>query len=136
VSEAAEAPPAPSIANKTILLLDDDVKARESVRVILDAAGLKVVDASFRDDIRELFDNSDATVALICVADTEDRELALCIKIKAMSQGSPLSIIMCAPNWTRTGILKALKYGAKDILLQPCDAGELVTKVSRFLKAA
>jgi DNA-binding NarL/FixJ family response regulator len=53
-----------------------------------------------------------------------------------MRHGSPLAIIMCAPNWTRTGVLKALKYGAKDILLKSCDADELVTKVSRFLKAA
>ncbi len=125
-----------SIANKTILLLDDDPQARELVRGILNAAGLNVVDASLKDDIRELFDNSNAVVALICVSDTEDRELALCIKIKAMRQDSSLPIIMCAPNWTRTGVLKALKYGAKDILLNPCDAGELVTKVSRFLKAA
>lgn len=125
-----------SIADKTVLLLDDDVQARELVRGILAAAGLKVVEASLKDDIRELFDNSDAVVALICVSDTEDRELALCIKVKAMRQDSPLPIIMCAPNWTRTGVLKALKYGAKDILLKACDADELVTKVSRFLKAA
>ncbi len=134
--QVTEAAGVASIANKTVFLLDDDLQARELVRGILAAAGHTVVDASLKDDIRELFDNSDAGVALICVSDTEDSELALCIKIKAMRQDSPVPIIMCAPNWTRTGVLKALKYGAKDILLNPCDAGELIAKVARFLKAA
>ncbi len=94
-----------------------------------------MVYAPLKADIENSCHN-DAEVAVIGVADTEDRELALCIKINAMRQGSPLPIIMCASQWTRTGVLKALKYGAKEIILKPYDANELVSKVTKFLKAA
>ncbi|MSM40247.1 MAG: response regulator [Geobacter sp.] len=133
---AGEKPATINVGNKTILVLEDDELARESLKQYLSAAGWSVVDAPLKADIRELFANNDAEVAVIGVAETEDRELALCIKINAMRQGSPLPIIMCASQWTRTGVLKALKYGAKEIILKPYDADELVSKVTKFLKAA
>ena len=120
----------------TILLLEDDEQVREIVRQSLCAAGMHVVAASLKADIRDICSQNNARVAVVGVADTEDRELALCIKINAMNQDAPLPIIMCAPQWTRSGVLKALKYGARDIVLKPYDADELVTKVNRFLKAA
>ena len=120
----------------TILLLEDDEQVRENIKQSLCAAGMTVVAASLKADIREICAQNNTRVAVVGVADTEDRELALCIKINAMNQDSPLPIIMCAPQWTRSGVLKALKYGARDIILKPYDADELVTKVNRFLKAA
>jgi len=131
-----EKPATITVANRTILVLEDDELARGNLKQYLSAAGWSVVDAPLKADIREIFANNDAEVAVIGVADTEDRELALCIKINAMRQGAPLPIIMCASQWTRTGVLKALKYGAKEIILKPYDADELVSKVTKFLKAA
>jgi len=131
-----EKPATITVGNRTILVLEDDELARGNLKQYLSAAGWSVVDAPLKADIREIFANNDAEVAVIGVADTEDRELALCIKINAMRQGAPLPIIMCASQWTRTGVLKALKYGAKEIILKPYDADELVSKVTKFLKAA
>ncbi|GAM09704.1 response regulator PleD [Geobacter sp. OR-1] len=137
-AETASAPAAGAVpeAEAIILLLEDDEQVRENVRQSLCAAGMNVVAASLKADIREICAQNNARVAVVGVADTEDRELALCIKINAMNQDAPLPIIMCAPQWTRSGVLKALKYGARDIVLKPYDADELVTKVNRFLKAA
>lgn len=120
----------------TVLFLEDDEEVRENVRQALCSAGISVVAASLRADLREICPQNNAAVAVVGVSDTEDRELALCIKIKAMNQDSPVPIIMCAPQWTRSCVLKALKYGARDIILKPYDAAELVSKVNRFLKAA
>jgi CheY-like chemotaxis protein len=135
-SVGASAAGADVAGGATILLLEDDEQLREIVKQSLSAAGLSVVAASLKADIREICAQSNARVAVVGVADTEDRELALCIKLNAMNQDSPLPIIMCAPQWTRSGVLKALKYGARDIVLKPYDADELVSKVNRFLKAA
>jgi CheY-like chemotaxis protein len=136
--EPAETPTAAGGASTepTILFLEDDENVRENVRQSLCAAGMTVVAASLKADIREICSQNNAMVAVVGVADTEDRELALCIKICAMNQSAPMPIIMCAPQWTRSGVLKALKYGARDIVMKPYDANELVTKVNRFLKAA
>jgi CheY-like chemotaxis protein len=124
-------------AEQTILFLEDNVGDRQRISEFLAAAGHKVIDGSLGADIRELFGQGDASLALIGVADTEDRELALCIKLNAMCKdGRALPIIMCAPQWTRNGVLKALKYGARDIIVKPYDSTEVLSKVSRCLKAA
>ncbi|KAF0219426.1 MAG: response regulator [Geobacteraceae bacterium] len=132
----ASAVPRAVASEETILILDDDEPARRQAKDFLAVAGLKGIDAPLGEDIRELISRGDAKVVVIGVADTEDRELALCIKINALCQGSPIPIIMCATEWTRTGVLKALKYGARDIIVKPYNADELVAKINKFLIAA
>lgn len=127
--------PVPAM-NQTVVILDDDAGDRQNVKNFLSGAGIELLEASSNDDIRELFTQGKATVALIGVADTEDRELALCIKVNSFCQDKPVPIIMCAPQWTRTAVLKALKYGARDIILKPYLADELVSKVKKYLQAA
>ncbi len=122
--------------DETIIILEDNQQEREKLRECLAATGLKLLDAALNADIRELLQQGRPRVAIVGVADTEDRELALCIKISSLSQDQPLPIIMCAPEWTRSGVLKAIKYGARDIVLKPYSTEELVAKVRKFLKAA
>ncbi len=120
---------------ETIIILEDDAREREKIRKCLEATGVKLLDAPLSVDIRELFAQGDVKVAVVGVADTEDRELALCIKIASLRHDTPMPIIMCAPEWTRSGVLKAIKYGARDILLKPYSQDELVKKVKRYLSA-
>lgn len=119
-----------------VLILDDDQFERQQVTEALSAAGVKVVAASLDDNIKELFAAGAVKVALISLTNADDRELAVSIKLRALAHDSQLVIIMCAKQWTRTGVLKALKFGARDIVLKPCSAGELLAKVAKFLKAA
>ncbi len=123
-------------AEETIIILEDNQQEREKMRECLASTGLKLLDGALSADIRELLQQGRPRVAVVGVADTEDRELALCIKISSLSQDQPLPIIMCAPEWTRSGVLKAIKYGARDIVLKPYSGEELVAKVKKFLKAA
>jgi CheY-like chemotaxis protein len=123
-------------AEETIIILEDNQQEREKLREYLASTGLKLLDAALNADIRELLQQGRPRVAVVGVADTEDRELALCIKISSLSQDQPLPIIMCAPEWTRSGVLKAIKYGARDIVLKPYIGEELMAKVRKFLKAA
>jgi len=51
-----------------------------------------------------------------------------------LRQDQPVPIIMCAQRWTRTAVLKALKYGAQDIIIKPCDPDELASKVKRLCR--
>ena len=136
VSEAGEEREEREEREETIIILEDDLRERENLKRCLEATGVKLLDAPLSADIRELFAQGDVRVAVVGVADTEDRELALCIKIAALRHDKPMPIIMCAPGWTRSGVLKAVKYGARDIILKPYTQDELVTKVKRFLRAA
>jgi CheY-like chemotaxis protein len=119
-----------------VLILDDDQFERQQATEALSAAGLKVVAASLDEDIQELFAAGGVKVALISMINGDDRGLAVSIKLLALAHNSQLAIIICAKQWTRSGVLKALKFGARDIILKPCSAGELLAKVEKFLKAA
>ncbi|SNB47067.1 response regulator [Geobacter sp. DSM 9736] len=119
-----------------VIILDDDELDRQHVKSFLASTGLKLVDGSLQEDIKGIFSQNEAKVAVIGVSDPDDQDLALCIKINALCQDAPVPIIMCAHKWTRLKVLKALKYGARDIIMKPFSAEELVTKVTRLIKAA
>ena len=57
--------------------------------------------------------------------------------IKLQSAGRPLPpIIFAGPEWTRSAVLRAVKYGAKDILVTPASGDEIQDKVSRHFQKA
>ena len=72
---------------------------------------------------------------LVGVADAEEQELSLCHKIQAHTRERGIPVIICARQWTRAGVLKALKYGARDILLKTTSPDELATRVMRLVQA-
>ena len=118
----------------SIVVLEDNDDAR---RMIVDAvkfADYQVVEGMLSADIKELFAGRNVRLVIISAEDADDRELAVCIKVNAMRQDSPPPIIMSAQRWTRTAALKALKYGARDIIIMPCGEEELVAKVRKFCK--
>ncbi|RNC70707.1 MAG: response regulator [Desulfuromonadales bacterium] len=121
---------------RRVLILEDDALDREMVRELLAARGFEPVEAGLDADIREIFSQGGFRLVVLGIHNNDDRDMALCIKIKAIAQGETLPIIMCAREWTRSGVLKAVKYGARDIIVKPYQLEEVVAKVQRFLTAA
>jgi CheY-like chemotaxis protein len=118
----------------SIVVLEDDEDARRLIVEAIKFTGFKIVEGMLNADIKELFSGRNVRLVIICSLDADDRELAVCIKVNAMRQDSPPPIIMSAQRWTRTAALKALKYGARDILIMPCTNEELEKKVRKFCK--
>ena len=118
-----------------VVVLDDDESERERLVTLFGSLGPRIVAGSLGSDIKELFSGCRVRAVMIGSVDADDRELAVCIKVHAMRQDSPPTIIMSAQRWTRTAVLKALKYGARDIIIKPCADDELVGKISRFVRA-
>lgn len=117
-----------------IVVLQDDDDARRFIVDAIAFTGFPVVEGTLDDNIKELFSNRNVRLVIIGSDDADDRELSVCIKVMAMRQDSPPPIMMSAQRWTRTAALKALKYGARDIVLTPCSEEELATKVRRFCR--
>lgn len=118
----------------SIVVLEDSEVARRMMVEAVAFTGFQVVEGTLNDDIRELFAGRKVRLVIIGSLDADDRELAVCIKVNAMRQDSPPPIIMSAQRWTRTALLKALKYGARDIVIMPCSPEELAEKVKRYCK--
>lgn len=118
----------------SIVILEDDEAERQQMVEAVGFTGYQIVEGSLNSDIKELFSGRTVRLVLIGSLDADDRELATCIKINAIRQDSPPPIIMSAHRWTRTAVLKALKYGAREIIIKPCGQEELAAKVRRFCK--
>lgn len=118
----------------SIVVLEDNEVERQHLVELVAFTELQIVEGSLNADIKELFNGRNVKLVLIGSQDADDRELAVCIKVNAIRQDFPPPIIMSAECWTRTAVLKALKYGARDIIIKPFNNDEVVTKVRRFCK--
>ncbi len=117
-----------------IILFEDVDTDRKDLAESLGFTGMKIAEALVDADVKEVFSQGNARLVMICSEDADDRELAVCIKINALRQDKPVPVMMCARRWTRTAVLKALKYGARDIIIKPCEPAELTEKVNRLLR--
>jgi DNA-binding response OmpR family regulator len=134
--EAVAAPAEYAADESTVLILEDNSTDLQFFQETLSATDIKALTATLDADLTEFFPHGSVKAVLLGVVDADDRELSVCIKIKSISTKSPVPVIMCARQWTRIGVLKALKYGAEDIIVKPCTPDELKGKLSKFLVAA
>ncbi|MRR06197.1 MAG: response regulator [Deltaproteobacteria bacterium] len=134
--EASANPSHNAAAGGFVLVLEDDHDAREDVKGFLLASGFTVKVSHLGADIKDFFAEEEIQAVVLGVKKADEWELSLCSKIKEMSGNPKLPIIVCANQWTRTGVLKALKNGAKDIIMKPYEQNELLGKLGKFHAAA
>jgi len=120
----------------SVLVLDDNATERQQFQDMLAAAGVSPVAAALNGDLKKLLSHKGLKAILLGVTTANDQELAVCQKITANLKGITIPIIMCAREWTRSAVLKALKHGAGDIMLTPCSPDELASKVHKLVNAA
>ena len=132
---AEEALAVGSGVDSIVVLEDDEEQRRQLIEMIL-FTGFEVAEGTLNADIKELFAGRNVKLVLIGSQDANDRELAVCIKVNAIRQNFPPPIIMSAECWTRTAVLKALKYGARDIIIKPFTSDDVTSKVRRYCKIA
>lgn len=121
---------------ESIVVLEDDEEQRQQMVELLTFTGFQIAEGTLNADIKELFAGRNVKLVIIGSQDADDRELAVCIKVNAMRQDFPPPIIMSAECWTRTAVLKALKYGARDIIIKPFNGEDVTLKVRRYCKIA
>jgi len=134
--ETAAPEPSPAADVRTVLILEDNSDDLQFFQETLSATEIKALAATLDADLTEFFPDGSVKAVLLGVVDADDRELSICIKLKSISPKSPVPVIMCAREWTRIGVLKALKYGAEDIIVKPCTPDELKGKLMKYMAAA
>ncbi|TSK04605.1 MAG: response regulator [Geobacter sp.] len=127
-AEVEEAAPAASI-----LVLGDDDGRRALVEGLSDI-GMNLIDAPLGADLPGLFAQGEVRVALISLKNTTDRDLAICKRVVPLVDRSGGAVLLCAHEWTRTAVLKALKAGVKGVVMPPFEPHELTEKVAKFLQ--
>jgi len=120
----------------TVLVLDDDEKERERVKGVLLENGMNAVTSALGADMQRLFKDGAIDAVVIGIVKPEEWELSLCSRVMDACGDPSIPIIMCAHQWTRIGVLKAVKSGARDIMIKPYDESDLMDKLNKFSCAA
>lgn len=113
-----------------VLLIGDDQASAELIVEILATRGFSGKTLSFKDEVMGFFNDRIKAVYLV-MKEVNEQGLGMAIKI---STSFTLPIIAVAPAWTRSKVVKAVKYGVRDILLIPASSGEIEKNIQKNIK--
>lgn len=122
--------------SRSILIIEDNAEELQHVRELLAGSGFSTISAALNSNIADLLEGKPVKAVLLGISKGNEREFSLCTRINTVCERYSLPIIMSASQWTRTGVLKAVKHGARGILIKPYNANELLEKLGKFLDAA
>ncbi|MCF6185937.1 MAG: hypothetical protein L3J49_00450 [Desulfobulbaceae bacterium] len=112
-----------------LVFTDDDVEA-ESIAGMLARDGYSPRVLHYRDPAGNYLSPA---VSLVFLVMKEVNEQGFGMAIKLSSAGIQVPLIASGPAWTRTTVLKAVKYGASDILITPATAEDVREKLEANL---
>ena len=118
-----------------ILLITDQKDDAEPFVDILSSAQYECQVLSFQEEIKTLFQQHKILGIFLIMAEVGEKGFAAAIKLQAAGRPLP-PIIFAGSEWTRSAVLRAIKYGAKDILVMPASSDEIQDKINRHIKKA
>jgi chemotaxis protein CheY-P-specific phosphatase CheC len=99
---------------------DDEVEAAKIVDMLVNS-GYSVKKLSFKDNLHNYIPGRLKAIYLV-MRDVNEQAFGVAIKI---SSACSVPLIAAGPDWTRTKVIKAVKYGVRDILLTPASAEDI-----------
>jgi chemotaxis protein CheY-P-specific phosphatase CheC len=135
--QSAPAPPtntAPG-GHPLVLVISDKPEDAEFFTETLKSAGYQCQLLNYQDELKKHFQAHPILGIFLIMAQVGEKGFAAAIKLQ--SAGRPLPpLIFAGPEWTRSAVLRAVKYGAKDILVTPASGDEIQKKASQHLQKA
>ncbi|OGQ94665.1 MAG: hypothetical protein A2521_01505 [Deltaproteobacteria bacterium RIFOXYD12_FULL_57_12] len=123
------------MAADLVLIVAEDSEDARPFEESLQELGLTTRILDYRDNVKEFLPPEGVRGAVLVMRDVNEQGIAKVIKIRsACGKASPL--LAAGPNWTRTSVLQAVKYGACDIVVTPATTEEIKGKVGVHLKTA
>ena len=114
-----------------ILVVDDELAMRESLREILELEGFRVSLADGGETALEILENAAIDVMLL---DLKMKGMDGLETTEAVKRVSPETvIIMLTAHGTLESAIGAMRYGAFDYLLKPAAVGDIIASVQRGL---
>ena len=114
-----------------VLVVEDEEAVSLTLQVILTEDGYEVESASSLGEARSLIDSGSFDVALLDLHLGDDDGLNVLTSLK---KASPRAVALILTGYgSLDTALKAMRSGASDYLLKPCDVGELKAAIARGL---
>lgn len=113
-----------------MLVVSDDERESERLVQVLEGEGYRCRILNFKDPVHAVLS---ARTQMVFLVMQEVSEQGFGVAIKISSSGYPVPLVVAGPAWTRTMVLKAVKYGACDILLTPASTADIQEKLAANL---
>lgn len=101
--------------NIDVLLISDDDQQADCISAIIRAKGLTPHRIGFKDNIYNYLPGKIKAIYLV-MREVNEQAFGVAIKIRVTCS---LPVVAAGPGWTRSKVIKAVKYGISDILLTP-----------------
>ncbi len=121
-------------ANPAFLLVSNDPQECEKITTVLTEKSLPYKVLTHKESVGDYLPGEVQAIFLLM---TEVNENGMGVAIK-ISGASSLPLIAAGPGWTRSTVIKAVKYGVDDILLTPAsqeDIGEKINSLTASMAA-
>ena len=112
-----------------ILIVGDDETTASAIASTMAEMGHNAKTLSFKENIHDYIPGELKAIYLV-MNDVNERGFGSAIKI---SSACTLPLIAVGPEWTRTKVIKAVKYGIRDILMTPASIDEIKQNISNNL---
>ncbi len=128
---AARQPERLDAANTTLdfLLIGDDESEAAKIASVLAGMDFSVKSLSFKDNVHNYIPGVVKAIYLV-MQDVNEQAFGAAIKISASCS---LPLIAAGSGWTKTKVIKAVKYGIRDILLTPASKADIEENVTNNL---
>ncbi|TKB25786.1 chemotaxis protein CheX [Desulfopila sp. IMCC35006] len=107
---------------------DDDAEARK-IAAVLGESGYAIKILSFKDNLHGFIPGKLKAIYLV-MQEVNEQAFGVAIKI---SSACSVPLIAAGPGWTRTKVIKAVKYGVRDILLTPASQEDIRENINSNL---
>jgi len=104
-----------------ILLISDDELETAKISAVAREQGLSIRQVSFKDNIKSAL-TRELQAVYIVMREVGEQAFGMAIKV---SSSCSLPIIAAGPAWTRSKVIKAVRYGVNDILLTPATTEDI-----------
>ncbi|WP_457576590.1 hypothetical protein [Desulfomarina sp.] len=112
-----------------ILLIGDDMTEIEKLQSVFGKKGFEIRVLSFKDEVHNYIPGELKAVYLV-MREINEQGFGVAIKV---SSSCSLPLIAAAPGWTKTKVIKAVKYGIRDILLTPATTEDIEENIDNNL---
>lgn len=120
---------------EAILVMAASAERAAAVAETFSGTGIRRVTLTAGEDPAALFARHRIVLAVIDSDNPQEEDFAACAKFVAMARNR-VPVVMCAGQWSRLGTLKAVRSGARDVLLRPCGGDEVASRLEKLMKAA
>ncbi|WP_054949267.1 response regulator [Numidum massiliense] len=118
---------------KSILVVEDDAKIRELIKVYLEQAGFEVIEAGDGREAKQLFQREDPCFVIIDLMLPETSGESVCEWIRTELK-SDVPLMMVTAKVAEQDRVRGLQMGADDYMTKPFSPRELVARVETVLR--